>query len=182
MATIPRLPARARAVVRAGHVLASVGWVGLVVVMLVLGLTAATARDGAIPIYLYRLMAQVGATIPIFAVATLLTGVVLSVATSWGLIRHWWVVVKLVLAVAVIVTAVALTGNWIQQAIDHTTAPAPWLLLGGSVVHLLMLASATVISVDKPWGKTRRGRRAAPDRRRTGPRRPEIVAPQGAGQ
>ncbi len=58
MATIPRLPACPRSIVRAVHVLASVGWVGLVVVMLVLGLTAATATagDGAIPSYLYRLM------------------------------------------------------------------------------------------------------------------------------
>ena len=162
-----RLPARPRTIVRAVHVLASVGWLGLVVVMLVLSLSAVTAGDGKIPDFLYQLMEQIGSpVIPIFAVTTLVTGLALSIATPWGLLRHWWIVVKLVLTLSVIVTGVALTGNWIQQAIDRPAAPAGWLLLGGAIVHLLMLASAMVISVDKPWGKIRQGGTATAGRKR----------------
>jgi uncharacterized membrane protein len=78
------------------------------------------------------------AVIPPFAVTTLLTGVVLSVATPWGLLHHCWVVVKLVLAVAVIVTGVVLTDAWTRQAITEA-GPAARLLVAGSTAHLLML-------------------------------------------
>jgi hypothetical protein len=151
---IPRLPARPRTIVRAVHVLASIGWLGLVVVMLVLSGAASTAGDETVRRSFYRLMEQIGSpVIPIFAVATLVTGLALSIATPWGLFRRWRIVVKLALTLAVILTGAALTGHWIQQAIDRPAAPAGWLLPGAAVGHLLMLASAMVISVDKPWGK-----------------------------
>lgn len=34
----------------------------------------------------------------------LLSGVLLSARTNWGLLKHWWIVTKLVLTVAVLVT------------------------------------------------------------------------------
>ncbi|MGH3695734.1 MAG: hypothetical protein ACRDRX_17380 [Pseudonocardiaceae bacterium] len=152
--TFGRLPPRPRTVIRAIHVLASVGWLGLVVVMLVLSLVALTTGGGLVPIFLYRLMEQVGTTIiPIFAIATLATGVVLSIATPWGLIRRWWIVVKLILTLVVIATGAGLTGSWIQQATIRSTAPASWLLLVAAITHLMMLAGAIIISIDKPWGK-----------------------------
>lgn len=119
----------------------------------------------------YAMMERIGgAVIPFFAVATLLTGIVLSVATPWRLLQYWWIVVKLVLAVAVIVTAVALIGDWVQQAVAQAAGvsragvnaglPA-WLVVAGSAVHLLFLWAATTISVDKPWGKIKRRKRSA---------------------
>ena len=151
---------------RAAHVIGSVGWVGLVVTMLVLGVAAAITDEAPLAAAGHSLMARVGtAIIPAFAIATLGTGIVLSVATPWGLFRHHWVVVKLVLGAAVIVTGIALTDRWIQQALIEA-GPARSLLVAGSAAHLLMLGAATVISVDKPWGKTRRGRRLASARAR----------------
>lgn len=156
-ALTPRLATRPRAIVRAVHVLVSIGWFGLVVVMLVLSAAAMTTDGGTSPRFPYRLMDQIASPmIPIVAVATLVTGVALSVATPWGLLRHWWIVVKLVITLAVIVTGAALTGHWIQQAGAAPTTPARWLLVGGAIVHLLMLASAMIISVDKPWGRISR--------------------------
>jgi hypothetical protein len=157
---IPRLSGRARTFMRAAHVIVSAGWLGLVVAMLVLGVSAATTGEVTLATAAYGFLDRIGSVIPAFAVATLLTGIVLSVATPWGLIRHYWIVVKIVLTFAVIVTGVVLTTRWIQQALA-VAGPAEWLLVAGSAMHLLMLAAATVISVDKPWGKTRRGRRLA---------------------
>ena len=34
-----------------------------------------------------------------YAVAALLTGVVQSLGTSWGLFRHYWVVIKLIITI-----------------------------------------------------------------------------------
>lgn len=172
----PRLAGRPRRLLRAAHVIVSGAWLGLVVTMLVLGLSAAATSDATPAGAAYALMDLLGTVIiPAFAIATLVTGVVLSAVTPWGLLQHYWVVVKLAIAVAVIVTGARLTGAWVQQAASHTVSTAPggtpatWLLVAGSTVHLVLLGLATVISVDKPWGKTRRGRRLAATRARRRP-------------
>lgn len=162
-----RLVGRPRRLVRAAHVVAAGGWLGLVVTMLVLGIAALTAATDVPPETVYRVMDLVGGTvIPPLAVATLLTGLVLSLLTPWGLVRHWWVVVKTVLGLAVIVTAVSLTDAWLHQAITPTGGSAGARLVVTSAVHLAMLTFATVISVDKPGGRTPRGRRR-PTRKET---------------
>ncbi len=178
--SVRQLSGRPRKLVRATHIAFSVGWLGLVVAMLTLGVTAATAADPGFAVACYAMMERLGGpVIPIFAVATLVTGIALSVATPWRLFDHWWVVVKLALALAVIVTGAALTGDWVQQAVAQASAPhaidrftrgwPAWLLVGASVLHLVLLWAATIISVDKPWGRTGRGRRAA-GRRQVGHR------------
>jgi hypothetical protein len=172
--TVPQLSGRPRKFVRATHIGFSAGWLGLVVAMLTLGITAATAADPPLVVACYAMMDRIGgAVIPIFAVGTLATGIVLSVVTPWRLLHHWWVIVKLVVALAIILTGVALTGGWLQQAATQASAAhaghgstVAWLLVAASVFHLLFLWAATTISVDKPWGKTERGRRAVVDRRR----------------
>lgn len=165
-----RLTGRPRKLLRAGHVIVSGGWLGLVVAMLVLGITAITAQEPGLPAATYGLMNRIGGNvIPPLAVATLLTGLTLSLTTPWGLVRYWWVVVKTVLGLVVIVTAVTLTTGWIEQAQSGSVATAGGRLIAGSLAHLAMLGFATVISVDKPWGRTPRGRRLA---RRPAPRRP----------
>lgn len=164
-----RLTGRPRRLVRAAHVVTAGGWLGLVVTMLVLGITALTAATAMPPETIHRVMDLIGGTvIPPLAVATLLTGFALSLLTPWGLLRHWWVVVKTVLGIVVIVTAVTLTDAWLQHATTATTAgPAGTWLVATSAAHLAMLTFATVISVDKPWGRTPRGRRRATTRRET---------------
>lgn len=175
--TVPQLSGRPRKYIRATHIAFSAGWLGLVVAMLALGFTAATAPDPDFSVACYTMMGRIGTpVIPIFAVATLATGIILSVATPWRLLHHRWVVVKLVLSLVVIMTGVVLTGEWLQQAAARaltlagngsTTGLPAWLLVTGSAFHLLILWAATTISVAKPWGKTTLGRRAAPGRRRS---------------
>jgi hypothetical protein len=87
------------------------------------------------------------------------TGVLLSAGTRWGLLEHYWVVAKLVVTVGVITTAVQLDGRFAEQVIAASAPPT--LLLSLVMAHVLMLASATALSVYKPWGKTWFGRRRA---------------------
>lgn len=165
-----RLTGRPRRLLRAVHVVAAGGWLGLVVAMLVLGITAATAQPGGLAHATYRSMDLIGGTvIPPLAVGTLVTGLSLSLLTPWGLVRHWWVATKAVLGLAVIVTAVSLTDSWLQQALETTSRADPPAvhLIATSVAHLAMLTFATVISVDKPWGRTPYGRRRATEKRAT---------------
>jgi hypothetical protein len=164
-----RLSPRLRKALVAAHVLVGVGWFGIVLAKLVLEIVALTTRnqETARTGYLFIAILDLVA-FPPAAIATLVTGVVLSVGTAWGLFRHWWIVVKLALTVAVVVTGAAFVGAWTEQALALAAQPAAdvalrtasrWLI-GAAVVHLLMLGAATIISVFKPWGQIRPDHRA----------------------
>lgn len=156
-----RLAGRPRRALRAAHVVVSVGWLGLTAAMLTLALLA--VADRGLATSAYTLAGHLGTrTVAGAAVASLVSGVVLSLVTPWGLTRHRWVVVKTVLTLAVIVSALALTNGWVEQAATAAGAGGSgWWVVAGSATHLLLLAVATVVSVDKPWGPTRRGRLSA---------------------
>ena len=148
------------------HIIASVGWLGVVFAKVVLGLAAMTTRAPGVSDALYVSMNVLNGAFPPLAISTIVSGVLLSLGTKWGLLQHYWVATKLVLTVGVIATAVQLADRLARQSIAASSAPAvdvvtilgsasaPTLLLTLSVAHLLMLGAATVISVYKPWGKT----------------------------
>ena len=112
------------------------------------------------------------------AVAALVTGIVLSLGTKWGLFRHTWIVVKLVLTVATILNGMLNLGPAVQRAIaltanasagsPRTWARRPWWRWLVPGVNVLMLGAATAISVYKPWGRLGRGRSGGPDGPRLG--------------
>jgi hypothetical protein len=143
----------------------SVGWLGVVFAKLVLGLAALTTASPTVATALYVAMNAVNVAFPPVAIGTVVTGVLLSLGTKWGLLQHYWVATKLVLTVGVIVTAVQLTGRIMAEgtagslssgadvvAIIDVTSVAP-MLMALAVVHLIMLGFATVLSVYKPWGR-----------------------------
>ena len=156
------------------HLAVSVSWLGVVLAKLVLGLAAVTsAPDVAGGLYLA--LGVINVAFPPLAIATVVSGVVLSLGTRWGLLRHTWVVTKLLLTVGVIVTAVRLGDGLVRGALAAPAGsplgdgtPAGLLaspagrLLGLTAAHLLMLAVATVLSVYKPWGRSWLGQRGAP--------------------
>ena len=149
-----RLSPGLRKLVLAAHALVAVGWFGIVVAKLVLELAAVTGKDAEIPEAAYLFMGLFDrALFPPMALGTLLTGIVLSVGTAWGLFRHYWIMAKLVLTVAVIVTGVVFVGAWLEEARAAASGPAAVRLVYASLAHLLMLGAATVISIYKPWGR-----------------------------
>jgi hypothetical protein len=156
------------------HLAVSVSWLGVVLAKLVLGLAAVTAAPGAAA-GLYLALGALNVAFPPLAIATVVSGVALSLGTRWGLLRHTWVVTKLLLTVGVIATAVRVGDGVVQGALAGPPGPvlgdgtlaglaaAPAVrLLALTVAHLLMLALATVLSVYKPWGRSWLGRRGAP--------------------
>jgi hypothetical protein len=160
------------------HIMVSVGWLGAVLAKVVLGLAALTADASGAAAALSLSMNAVNAVFPLLAIGTIVSGVLLSLGTKWGLLQHYWVATKLVLTVGVIATAVQLTDRITRQyaagpAADGATilglAAAPTLLLALAITHLLVLGAATVLSVYKPWGKTWWGRRQTAPRRAADP-------------
>src|ERR671919_195924 len=70
----------------------------LVLLIVILDLVAATARASSSLRAAYVGMGWVaGGVIVPLAVAALLTGILVSLITKWGLLRHYWVVISLVL-------------------------------------------------------------------------------------
>ena len=155
------------------HVTVSVGWLGIVFAKLVLWLRATTSNSPEVSDALYLSMEVVNVAFPPAAIATIVTGGLLSLGTKWGLLQHYWVATKLALTVGVIVTGIALVDRLIRRSISAPTGQAagdgtilgiastPILLVSLSTAHVLMLGIATVVSVYKPWGKTRFERREA---------------------
>jgi hypothetical protein len=148
------------------HVTSSVGWLGAVVVFLglaVVGLTSPNAQTvrGA---YLVMEPAAWFVLVPL-AFASLLTGLVQSLGTTWGLFRHYWVIFKLIINV---VTTIVLLVYMETFSFMAGVAADPNAELGvvrnaSPALHagaaLLLLVVATTLAVYKPRGVTRYGRR-----------------------
>src|SRR3712207_2854039 len=87
-----------RKLVFAVHLTSSVGWIGAVVAYLALGLSAVTGRDAQTVRAAWIAMELVGWSVIVpLALAALLTGLVMSLGTPWGLFRHYWVLITLAL-------------------------------------------------------------------------------------
>ena len=140
------------------HIVASVGWLGIAAAKLALGLRAARSVDPTLSQALWISISVIDRVFPPAAILTLITGIVLGLVTKWGIVQYTWVLVKLVLTIAVPMTAVRLGERFL---IDAQAGPSPSALLGLVAIHIVMLGAATVLSIYKPWGKSWFGRRAA---------------------
>lgn len=156
------------------HVTASVGWFGAVVVFLVLSIVGLTSSDARTVRAAYIALDSMGWFVLVpFSLASLATGLVQALGTHWGLFRHYWVLLKLV--INVVATAVLLLymqtlsslGALARETLSRRELsdlrdPSPVLHAGGAVVLLLV---ATTLAVYKPRGMTRYGRRKERARR-----------------
>ncbi|GAA3524529.1 hypothetical protein GCM10022295_02920 [Streptomyces osmaniensis] len=97
------------------------------------------------------------------AFLTLVSGLVLSLGTQWGLARHRWVYVKFWLTLATTAATVFALRPGVNSAVAAVAAGGPLPDAGdvmmGPIVSLSAYVFMTVISVLKPWGPTKRGRR-----------------------
>jgi hypothetical protein len=122
------------------HVVCSIGWLGVLVASLALCVAALGADDTARAAALYTAVASLSDTFFLpGTLLVLLTGVVLGVGTKWGLVRFYWVLAKLGIALVLLIVA-----NFVFA--DQETAGAFGLLT-------LLAIFATVLSVLKPWGR-----------------------------
>ncbi|MFD1150542.1 hypothetical protein [Saccharothrix hoggarensis] len=140
------------------HVVSSVGWLGVTIGMLALALAAFDAPA------LYPAMSLLGDVVVLpLALTALATGVVLSLGTKWGLVKHRWVLVKFALTVvAVVATTFSLRSGLHEAAASASDGTAVGAVgtdvLVAACVSLTFYTVNTVLSVFKPWGRTRWGR------------------------
>lgn len=147
------------------HLAASIGWVGAAAVYLVFGVVAGVSRDAEHIRYAWFAMELSGwyVIVPL-AAASLLTGLLIALATTWGLFRHYWVIFSLcttAFAFVVLLIHMPTVSTIAREA--RTTDATELHALGGDVLHptvgIILLLAVQTLNVYKPKGMTRFGQR-----------------------
>jgi hypothetical protein len=164
------MPPRLRKVVLTAHVTTSVGWLGAILAYLAVDITAVTSQDVATVRGAYAMMdvIVVSAIVPL-ALASVLVGIVNALGTPWGLLRHYWVLAKLLLTVVAVVVLLVETRTVAHLAATAASTDDPRGLPGTlphSVGGLVLLVIVALLSVFKPQGVTRYGWRKQNELRR----------------
>jgi hypothetical protein len=161
------------------HIIFSVGWMGAAVAYLVLGIAAVTTQDVQTVRTAWMAMELIGwyAIVPL-ALGALLSGLVMSLGTRWGLFQHYWVLISFVLTVFA-TTILLLHMPDVSAIVDMIQAVNdPDLAgFGGDLLHasvgLLVLLVITGLNVYKPRGLTPYGWRQQQEQRVDGRKRME---------
>ena len=158
------------------HVTSSVGWLGAVGTFLMLGIVGLSSRDREIVRAVYLSMNLIGQFVVVpLSFATLITGLIESLGTQWGLFRHYWVLVKFTLTVGATIllllhqfTAVAGVARRVSETSVDSLPDVGRLgtqLIFDAGLAVIVLLIATVLSIYKPWGRTSYGARIYDEQR-----------------
>jgi Predicted integral membrane protein (DUF2269) len=166
---------RLRKFTLAAHIALAVGWIGAVAGYMALDVAAATSQDAQTLRACYLAMELIAwyVIVPL-ALASLLTGLVMSLGTKWGLFRHYWVLISLVLTMSATVVLLVETQTisyFADIAADPKTSSEDLRALGSTMVHsvggTVVLLVILVLNVYKPRGMTRYGWRKQHKERRS---------------
>jgi hypothetical protein len=168
------MPPALRKFALAAHLTLSVGWIGAVAAYMALDVLAASRQDAQTLRAAYLGMESIARYVIVpLALASLLTGLVMSVGTKWGLFRHYWVLISLLLtifATAVLLLETRTISHFADIAADPTTSGEDLRALGSTLVHsvggTVVLLVILVLNVYKPEGMTRYGWRKEQEERR----------------
>lgn len=156
-----RLGRRGRQIALIVHLVSSVGWLGLDIILLTLGIAAAAdagtrhARYLAMQLLIDTLLLPLG-------LLSIATGLLLVVGGHWGLLRHKWVGTKFLLSVAAVAAVWLALRPRVDAAVAGSLRPdtanalfsspyAPgWTLVIAPSVGCVLYLTATVLGVMKP--------------------------------
>jgi hypothetical protein len=157
------MPQQLRKVSLVAHVTTSLGWLGAVVAFLALSIVGLTAKDAETVRAAYVAMDQIGLLVIVpLSIASLASGLVMAIGTPWGLLRHYWVLSKLLLTI--LATGLLLLHQF--GAVDRAarevlggaagTLPSAGRLgiqlLVDASLAILVLLTTTALAVCKPRG------------------------------
>ncbi len=155
--------ANVRKLALTAHITLSVGWLGAAGCSLALALAGFESRDPQLvrAAYVALDITTTWITIPL-SFASLASGVLQSWLTPWGLLRHYWVLVKLLLTTFATVLLFVHARPIRELALQAGLGTLSGNDLRGAQVHLIFdaaaavitLALATTLSVYKPRGLT----------------------------
>ena len=150
------------------HVTFSVGWLGAVACFLALAVAGLTSQDAQMVRAGYLAMELISWFVIVpCSFAALLTGLVQSLGTQWGLFRHYWILVKFLLTIVATVILLVHMQPIVRMsdvAAATTLSSADFgrlriQLVADAGLALLVLLAVSTLAVYKPWGRTGYGRR-----------------------
>src|SRR4051794_1022173 len=165
-----RLGTRTRKLTLLVHLVSAGAWIGIDVMVAVLVGVGWFADDPARRGAAYQALGWfVVWPMLTAALVCLASGVVLGLGSKYGLVRYWWVAVKLVLNLVLSTLIVVALRPGLPDVVEHGRAPAAGrasdvdvsFLFFPPAVSLTALVLASVLAVFKPWGRVRRGQRTS---------------------
>jgi len=158
------MTSRVSRLVLTSHITFSIGWLGAVAVFIVLAINGLTSQDILLSrSSLIAMELSAWYVIVPFCLTSLFTGIIQAVGTKWGLFKHYWIVVKLFLTIAMTILLLLH-----MQPISYlaSVAKGPSFsnsqnseqlidLIAKAGAAILVLIAIATISVYKPWGKIR---------------------------
>lgn len=152
------------------HIVAAGAWIGIDVMLAVLVFTALLTTDPGTAALCYQAMPLLVWPIIVAALTCLVSGIVLGLGTHHGLVRYWWVAVKLMLNIVLTVLIVVLLRPGLLEAAEYGRRLGDGLagvdlnsLVFPPIVSSTALVVATILSVYKPWGRITRPNRVSPN-------------------
>jgi len=152
-----------RKLVRTAHVTFTVGWFGAVAAFLVLAITGLNSQDAKIVSAVYIGMDLITrfVIVPLSVLPLFLTGPILSLGTSWGLFKHYWIIIKLIINILSTVILLIhlqpidyLAGAAVSQTLSSADHGLQVQMVFASGAGLVALLIATVLAIFKPRGMT----------------------------
>lgn len=153
------------------HVISVASWIGGTLGMILLGIYLRSAASAEQLAYILGSMEVIDENLLKYpALLTLLTGVLLSIWTQWGLVKHYWVAIKLVLTVITIMLGILFLDDWTASlavliddlgfaTLQNQTFQTTWLsIIMMACFNLLCLLLMVFITYYKPFGKSKKRR------------------------
>jgi hypothetical protein len=143
------------------HVAASVSLLGADLALLALNVSGAGGADPR-TVYPAARVLVTWLAAPL-AVVALGTGLLQGLTTSWGLVRHWWVSVKLAITALLTVVLLLVLVPALGRVADLATSPTPQLISNAQRLRLALAPTAAaalltlniVLAIYKPRWRVR---------------------------
>jgi hypothetical protein len=148
------------------HVVSTVGWMGAIAAFLALAATGLTSHEARLVDSAYVAMKLIGWSVIVpLGLCSLVTGLVQSLGTAWGLFRHYWVLLKFALTVVAtillllhmgLVDRLANVANEIAMSSSHLHGLGIQIMADAAAAIAVLIVN-TVLSIYKPRGMTAYG-------------------------
>jgi uncharacterized protein YacL len=147
------------------HLLFSAIMLGGAVAFLIMSITAANTSNEGLLKACYTIMHVLAKTsVKYSTIGALVSGILLSVLTQWGLFKFYWIIAKEVLTALSLVLGLVGMNYWSLKAVTLTTAEGlnalhdPAFIVNnnqlwvGIILQIISITAMFIISVFKPWG------------------------------
>ncbi|MFI9643319.1 hypothetical protein ACIG87_25260 [Micromonospora sp. NPDC051925] len=141
------------------HVVTSVGWMTLALVLFVLLVASLTTESRAVAVSATSMAHLLdGRLLAPLANASAFTGLMLAAATPWGFFRYRWVLVKFAITLVQLYLGIFILDEALAETASAaaTGAAGPALPMAvGSALMAGAIAFQAWVSIAKPWSTTR---------------------------